>query len=52
MSQSHLVIDFPIRGPGNAKALTEQAARVHARLRENAGRPRYSAFLNAAVSAT
>ena len=24
MSQSHLVIDFPIRGPGNAKALTEE----------------------------
>ena len=24
MSQSHLTIDFPIKGPANAKALTEE----------------------------
>ena len=24
MSQSHLVVDFPIKGPANAKALTEE----------------------------
>ena len=45
MSQSHLVIDFPIKGPANAKALRRRAAAVDARSREGAGRPRYRALL-------
>ena len=37
MSQSHLLIDFPIKGPANAKALAERVAPVDAGLRERAG---------------
>ena len=29
MSQSHLVVDFPIRGAANAKALPEELPPLH-----------------------
>ena len=37
MSQSHLTLDFPIRVPASAKALTEELPAVDARFRESAG---------------
>ena len=45
MSQSHLVLDFPIEAPANAKALAEELPALDARSREGAGRPRDRAFL-------
>ena len=38
MSQSHLVIDFPIKGAGQRQGLTRGAAPVDAGSRESAGR--------------
>ena len=48
MSQSHLVIDFPIRGPGNAKALTEELPAFMpdlARAQDDLGTVHFSRFM-------
>ena len=45
MSQSHLVVDFPIKGPAIAKALPEELPPLMPDLAKSAGRPRYGAFL-------
>ena len=46
MSQSHLVIDFPIKGPASAKALPDESPPVGPRSRKSAGRTRHRAFLS------
>ena len=45
MSQSHLTIDFPIKGPANAKALPEELPPLMPDLATAQDRPRYRAFL-------
>ena len=37
MSQSHLVIDFPIKAPANAKALTEELPALMPDFAQDAG---------------
>ena len=43
--QSHLVVDFPIRGPANAKALPEELPPLMSDLATAQDRPRYRALL-------
>ena len=45
MSQDHLVIDFPIRGPANAKALNDELPSLMPDFAKGAGRPWYRALL-------
>ena len=48
MSQSHLVIDFPIRGPANAKALTEELPPLMpdlAKVQDDLGTVHFSRFM-------
>ena len=48
MSQSHLVIDFPIKGPANAKALTEELPPLMpdlARVQDDLGTVHFSRFM-------
>ena len=45
MSQSHLTIDFPIKGPANAKALTEELPPLMPDLAKAQDQPRYRALL-------
>ena len=45
MSQSHLTIDFPIKGPANAKALTEELPPLMPDFAKDAGPARYRALL-------
>ena len=43
--QSHLAIDFPIKGPANAKALPEELPPLMPDLATAQDRPWYRAFL-------
>ena len=48
MSQSHLLIDFPIRGPANAKALTEELPPLMpdlAKVQDDLGTVHFSRFM-------
>ena len=48
MSQSHLTIDFPIKGPANAKALTEELPPLMpdlARAQDHLGTVHFSRFM-------
>ena len=48
MSQSHLVVDFPIKGPANAKALTEELPPLmpdFAKTQEHLGTVHFSRFM-------
>ena len=48
MSQSHLMIDFPIRGPANAKALTEELPPLMpdlAKVQDDLGTVHFSRFM-------
>ncbi len=48
MSQSHLTIDFPIKGPANAKALTEELPPLmpdFARTQDQLGTVHFSRFM-------
>ena len=48
MSQSHLVIDFPIKGPANAKALTEELPPLMpdlAKVQDDLGTVHFSRFM-------
>ena len=48
MSQDHLVIDFPIRGPANAKALTDELPALMpdlARVQDDLGTVHFSRFM-------
>ena len=49
MSQSHLTIDFPIKAPANAKALSEELPSLMPDLAKRARRPRYRALLSVHV---
>ena len=47
MSQSHLVIDFPIKAPANAKALTEELSPLMpdlAKVQDDLGTVHYSSL--------
>ena len=47
MTQDHLVIDFPIRGPANAKALTEELSPLMpdlAKVQDDLGTVQYSSL--------
>ena len=48
MTQDHLVIDFPIRGPANAKALPEELPPLmpdFARVQDDLGTVHFSRFM-------
>ena len=48
MSQSHLTIDFPIKGPANAKALTEELPPLmpdFAKTQDHLGTVHFSRFM-------
>ncbi len=48
MSQNHLTIDFPIKGPANAKALTEELPPLmpdFARTQDQLGTVHFSRFI-------
>ena len=48
MSQSHLTIDFPIKGPANAKALTEELPPLmpeFAKAQDQVGTVHFSRFM-------
>ncbi len=48
MSQSHLVVDFPIKGPANAKALPEELPRLMpdlAKAQDDLGTVHFSRFM-------
>ena len=48
MSQSHLVIDFPIKAPANAKALTEELPPLMpdlAKVQDDLGTVHFSRFM-------
>ena len=48
MTQDHLVIDFPIRGPANAKALTEALSPLmpdFAKVQDELGTVHFSRFM-------
>ena len=45
MSQSQVVIDFPVKAPADAKALAEELPPLMADFAQRAGRSWYRAFL-------